>query len=448
MLTVATDAANHNWLVYILEEFKRINKALFDIRVVPVLEQPPRLTKNTIYYTRENNRPVSICNCSGINPLPETERINDHIYIFPNTRSTSKNFLLEYDLFWNAFVILSRYEEYILEKEGKKILSYSSRHPRKKKETFSIPVVNFYFNEFEILIKQHFPNLKFGETDEPKVEFSHDVDYLRKTFQLRMKQTAFNSYNVIKSLARPAHAARLAGKTFKFLFSTPSYWCFDYWEKTDSVLHDRSVLYVYSLQNKKNLKSWLVDPSYDLNNNDRLKNKLRQLVGDGFQVGLHGSYKSALDESQLRQEKENLETFIGQEVTRIRQHWLNYSEMVTPHIHNKLFKFDSTLGWNDRPGFRSGCLSMYRPYDHINDIPFAYYEIPQIVMDSHIFDYAASRHEDEMLQTCIQLFSFFNHFKSVYVSVSWHQRVCSPDYKWHPAYEKIRDAYLFGSGQE
>ena len=47
-----------------------------------------------------------------------------------------------YDIFWNAFVFLSRLEEYWKEKNKKQIKSYVKNHPRKEKATFDVPVVN------------------------------------------------------------------------------------------------------------------------------------------------------------------------------------------------------------------------------------------------------------------------------------------------------------------
>ena len=103
---------------------------------------------------------------------------------------------------------------------------------------------------------------------------------------------------------------------------------------------------------------------------------------------MHASIESASDESILVKEKENLEKYLCCKVSRIRQHWLKYHEDITLNVQEKYFKYDSTIGWNDRIGFRSGCASCYRLYDHVNQKASKLYEIPQIIMDSNIFEYS------------------------------------------------------------
>jgi hypothetical protein len=268
------------------------------------------------------------------------------------------------------------------------------------------------------------------------VELSHDVDYINKTSQLRLKQTAFNGYNTLKALKNPSVFINKAKSTVSFLFSNTSCWCFNYWESLEKKYKKRSVFYIYVQTKKKNLLSWLIDPSYDVKTNKKLQLKLKQLIYDGFEVGLHGSYNSAADEKRLVKEKAILEDIVGMRVEKIRQHWLRYEERITPVLHNKHFKYDSTIGWNDRIGFRSGCASRYRPYNHDKQQPFDYMVTPQVIMDSAIFDYDAERIK---LQTKKALLMIKNiqSLKTPHISISWHQRVCNDDYRWHKLYEKI-----------
>ncbi|HNM06303.1 MAG TPA: hypothetical protein PKK05_25515, partial [Leptospiraceae bacterium] len=171
-----------------------------------------------------------------------------------------------------------------------------------------------------------------------------------------------------------------------------------------------------------------------------VRNALRRLISMGFKAGLHGSYRSAVSEIQLKTEKEILAETSGTEITMTRQHWLNYEENITPYIHEKLFAFDSTLGWNDRIGFRSGFASQYRPYDHRNRRPFDYFITPQIIMDSNIYDYGSGR-ESELENKSVQILENLESFSSSFVSISWHDRVFTEDYGWFPFYERIQKLY-------
>ena len=49
-LTIHTDLINESWLSYILEEFKRISGAQFDIQISKGEEEKSQM--NTIYYTK------------------------------------------------------------------------------------------------------------------------------------------------------------------------------------------------------------------------------------------------------------------------------------------------------------------------------------------------------------------------------------------------------------
>ncbi len=435
MLYVITDQKNFRWLQYILEEFSRINLAFFLIRVCDIHQQRGK-GGNIIYYKRDYLPGICIQNRSDVYPNGRVQWLSDRIFVIEDTLSDVREWACRYDIFWNAFVFLSRLEEYQSEASGKKIQSYSFKHPRKDKTTFDIPVVNHFFDELERIIKTNFPELTFGGKQEPVIEYSHDVDYIQKTPQLRLKQTAFNVFKTFKSISSTIRFTDQAKKTVRFFFSNPSYWRFDYWEEIEKRHNVRSVFYVYAKTGKKNLKSWLLDPSYDIAKNIDLQNRLKRLIQEGFEIGLHGSFYSAADEERLVEEKNKLEESIGTEVHKVRQHWLRYEEGITPYLHNKLFQHDSTLGWNDRMGFRSGIAGRYRPYDHRTREPFEYMVTPQVIMDANIYDYGANGLE-ELEKKATRMLERLQQFKFVYISISWHQRVCSSDYGWQGLYEQI-----------
>jgi hypothetical protein len=431
MLSLKTDIENKSWLVYILNEFKKINLLQDEIEVIDI--DSSACSSNILYFLQKPNSKLSIFNSHQIEPNGKIKYIQENLYVLDN--SIAEGFDVNYDIFWNAFVFLSRYEEYKSEQNGKLIYSYSLNHPREDKSSFLIPIVNIIFNELEAFLILHYPDLKFGERVEPYIELSHDVDYIEKTLPLRLKQTAFNGYNTLKAIAEPKIFIKKIIKTFCFLFSSPSYWCFDYWQKIENTHNKKSTFYVYAKVGKVSFRKWLLDPSYDIANNKILQKKLKQLNDDGFEIGLHGSYESANDFEKLKHEKETLEKALGFEITKTRQHWLNYFEDVTPYSHSKLFKFDSTLAWNDIIGFRSGIASKYKPFDFKEEKAFDHQIIPQIIMDSNVYDYANDERIYEKARNILTLSKTIS--KNTYVSISWHQRVCSADYNWHLFYEDL-----------
>ena len=434
MLYILTGLRDNEWLVYILEEFSRINRAKFSIQIIS--QKSTTISTHVIEYGEKPSESVCIPDRSYVQPDGKISKISKNLFIVEGTEVKDSRFACNYDLFWNSFVFLSRLEEYQSEMRGNKIKSYSFNHPFEDKSVFDIPIVNFFFNELEKLIKKNFPNLPFGQKEKPIIEYSHDVDYIQKTPQLRLKQTAFYGFNAFKSFFEPPSFVRQMKKALSFLISNPSCWCFDFWEELEKRADIRSVFYVYARTNKPNLKSWLIDPSYDITENVKLQKKLRDLILEGFEVGLHGSLYSATDEKKLSREKAILENSIGKRIRKVRQHWLRYKEATTPQIHNKLFEYDSTLGWNDRMGFRSGIASRYRPYDHKNNKSFNYIITPLVIMDANIYNYSA-KNIVYMSQKAMDILTNLRFHKKSHISISWHQRVCNSDYQWHELYKQI-----------
>lgn len=433
VLYIKTEKPEENWLKYILEEFARINGAMFDIKTIDIASISEN--KKTIYYSIEKQDGTSIYNASNIDFNTEIKHISDNLYIYKHTESSEHNNNINFDLLFNSFLFLSRYEEYISEKNGKLVKSYASRHTRKDKKTFQTPIVNLLFDKLESFIKENFPELKFSSEYNFKIDWSHDVDYIKKNNILRIKQTAFNCYNTIKTISSLKNPISDIKKTTSFLFSNPSYWCFDNWTELECENEINSTFYIFAKTDnrKTDFSKYIIDPNYDISTNIKLQDKLKELIDNGFTIGLHGSYQSATNFELLEEEKLIIEKSLNIKIEKTRQHWLNYSELITPSIHNRLFKFDSTLGWNDQIGFRSGCASAYRIFDHTTNNALDLLEIPQIIMDSNIFDYGRNN-ICEISNESIQMSSSLKNIKNVNVSLSWHQRVCSSDYKWEQLY--------------
>jgi len=434
VLTIVTESAETTWLIFILEEFKRINRADFAIRVLSLGEVSDE--DKVIFYTGEYSRGCCIPNRSSLErPNSRMHWLDSDLFVMADTLTDDARFAVPYDLLYNAFVFLSRREEYFTEKNGGRIHSYSRRHPRQDLATFGSPVVNHLFDRLEDLIVRQYPELKFRGAEPPVIEWSHDVDYLEKTVQLRLKQTALNGGKLLGEWLSPSRAVKQLAETLSFLLFPAQYWCWDYWEALEKKWRQRSVFYVYIAAGKKDLLNWLLDPSYDVAASPKIQEKLRYLRGEGFEVGLHGSIRSATDEEQLIKEKTLLQNVLGEEVIKIRQHWLRYEERRTPALHSRYFQFDSTLGWNDRMGFRSGCVSRHRHFDHGQNKPYRHLITPLIIMDSHI--YGPVRQREALSQTGLALIKILSRFKTSYVSINWHQRVCSPEYQWQAYYEKL-----------
>jgi peptidoglycan/xylan/chitin deacetylase (PgdA/CDA1 family) len=91
---------------------------------------------------------------------------------------------------------------------------------------------------------------------------------------------------------------------------------------------------------------------------------LRTISGEGFDVGLHGSYHASAEEGLLVEEKNMLESTTGLELTTTRQHFLRWDVRRTARLQAAAgFSADATLGFNRNLGFRSGTALPSRHFD-------------------------------------------------------------------------------------
>ena len=114
----------------------------------------------------------------------------------------------------------------------------------------------------------------------------------------------------------------------------------------------------------------------------RIADVLRTVDREGFDVGLHGSYNSALVPGMLAREKAALEAATGLAVTTTRQHFLHWDVRATPRFHAEAgFTADSTLGFNRNLGFRAGTSLPFRWFDLERGQPLDLVQVPMILHD-------------------------------------------------------------------
>jgi len=115
---------------------------------------------------------------------------------------------------------------------------------------------------------------------------------------------------------------------------------------------------------------------------ERLRPRLVEtLLGGAAEIGLHGSYSAAEDGARLTAEKKQLEQLAGP-VRGQRYHFLRVDPHSNlSHVEAAGFAYDSTLGFNDAPGFRAGIAHPFRPWNLERDSPCDIVEVPLAAMD-------------------------------------------------------------------
>jgi len=212
---------------------------------------------------------------------------------------------------------------------------------------------------------------------------THDVDQVYKTHQYLI--------SLLNSIKKPdlfELGCHLKNMLFKHGVSNP-YWTFDVMRDLENALGVKSTYYFLNESGKVNplsLKSWILYTGrYDIEK-PVIRKSILKLDESGFEIGIHGSYRSFNQPELLQKEKHTLESIAGKEIEGIRQHYLNYDINSTPSIHcNCGFKYDTSIGLKPATGigFRRGTsfpFSIMLPDLSISDLM----ELPLIIMDSAV----------------------------------------------------------------
>jgi hypothetical protein len=133
---------------------------------------------------------------------------------------------------------------------------------------------------------------------------------------------------------------------------------------------------------------------------------MRLLRDEGFDVGLHGSWRSALDPAVLASERERLSAAVDGAISSTRQHYLHYDARCTARFQDRAgLSVDSTLGFNRNIGFRAGTSLPFRQFDlraqtsmHLLEVPLVIQEAALLAANALELDHALAR---EVIRTII-----------------------------------------------
>jgi len=233
-----------------------------------------------------------------------------------------------------------------------------------------------YKNVFQPEVSKHL--IKKGlEIEYPKnkkfaVCLTHDIDHV---YFSKLKL----GYEAVKSLQKFK-----IGKALKTLLCR-SYRKFNpLWNFSDFI----------NVEKKYNAKSsfyFLVQDRHDSDFNYKitdLKTDLRNIIDEGWEIGLHGRHESYNNLVNIKKEKEKLEEVIEKKVIGYRNHYLRFKVPITWKLLKEAgFQYDTTFGYSDCAGFRNGMCHPFKPFDlNANDY-IDILEIPLVIMDTTLFGY-------------------------------------------------------------
>jgi hypothetical protein len=340
------------------------------------------------------------------------------------------------DWFQAAFLMLSCWDEARWEDRNGPVHSYSYRltglDPRVWERAWVNRIFLFLRRSAARAAGQD-EAAAFGPLPQARIIMTHDVDAVSKTLSIRAKALAFDLYNAARGLSRGdlAEFGRKVAEGARFVLSAADYWCFPRIRELERKhgVHSRFYIYAGSRSAGETLTRVVFDPGYRVGKHPALRRTLRELHAEGCGVGLHQSFAAWEDSTRMRNERLRLEAALDLPVTSCRQHWLRFSLGKTWSAQWAAgLAEDSTLGFNDRSGFRAAAALDIHPWRHADARPHDLRSIPLTLMDSQFYDYqemSPAARRDAMERWVREI----REVRGT-ATVLWHQQVLSEDYGW------------------
>jgi len=361
--------------------------------------------------------------------------------LIPADRKTADPSLWrDIDWFYAAFLLLEGWHERLWEAKKGPIHSYSYRLKGWDERVWQHAWVNrigLFLREWAAHLEKVSPESLFGSLPQVEIQMTHDVDAVKKTIAIRLKQGVFTGMNAIRALLHGylTEALQLSQKSLKLLFGQNNWWKFEELLAAEKSANIRSIFHFYADNRHKTFNRWLFDPGYKIKT---LKNKrlIKQLIDIGHEIGLHPSFESWQDRESLFAQKSALEAVSGSPVIACRQHWLRFSWEKTWNSQEYAeISRDYTLMFNDRPGFRNGSALSWNPWNTDTQKAHMIESLPSVMMDSHFYDYQCLND----VQRRQQMQYWLEECRAVYgqVAVLWHPHTLSSDYNWGQGFKEL-----------
>ncbi len=271
---------------------------------------------------------------------------------------------------------------------------------------------------------------------EMAISFSHDVDIVNKsyyrywrTYLYSLKKGETSLLGFFQSFAKDLYSKLLKGVTpfVNFQFSR--------------------ILEFHEKHKIKATFNIIASNEGGLDNEDYLtlaQDDIRRLMDEKHEIGLHGGFQSRSyrDETVYLAEKLRLESIFNIKVVSNRQHYLGYEHDKTFSILEKgEIKYDSTIAYPDRAGFKVCFASPYQPWISSQKRNAKLYELPLIIMDGTLFSKAYSNFNLKDAKAKFDyLFTTVLKYHGV-LTINWHQRIFSggPYDSWMKLYHYAVD---------
>ncbi|HYR03960.1 MAG TPA: hypothetical protein VEO75_01115, partial [Nitrososphaerales archaeon] len=192
---------------------------------------------------------------------------------------------------------------------------------------------------------------------------------------------------------------------------------------------------------------YLLSSNYPL---DAVRPTARRMHSKGWEIGLHGDFGTHDSEAEMKKAVKRLTEGIGIRPRGLREHYLRFDFRKSWSVmYGAGFDYDTTVGNNDRLGFKLGLATPFHPPD-AGWRPLSLLELPLSLMDTTLWGYL-KKGEEEGFGDVMRLMSMVEDVGGLF-TLLWHQeavRMKGGRIYWRILRELGRRKKLFvGSGLE
>ena len=213
------------------------------------------------------------------------------------------------------------------------------------------------------------------------VVLSHDVDFIPSGLPGSLAQGARTVMRHLVRQHRATDALKAAtGLVRALVRGRDPYGCIPDIVSREKAIGVRSSFQVAVARRHPN------DVNYSIED-DRIRDYLRVICDEGFDLCLHGSYRSTENPQWYIEEAELLERRLARP-SGSRQHFLSFDYSALFEAQERAgIRYDMSMGFPDRIGPRAGFSFPYFPYCVERDRPFGVVEISLFLMDVTLQSY-------------------------------------------------------------
>jgi hypothetical protein len=145
----------------------------------------------------------------------------------------------------------------------------------------------------------------------------------------------------------------------------------------------------------------------------------RRLSTSGWEIGLHGDFGTHDSEAEMRKAVARLKEGVGIRPRGLREHYLRFDFGKSWSVMEGAgFDYDTTVGNNDRLGFRLGLATPFHPPDQAWR-RMRILELPLSLMDTTLWGYL-KKDEDEGFADVMRSMAMVERVEGLF-TLLWHQ---------------------------